>query len=93
MKAARVLGCVATLAALALLGWGCGRRTASPAPVKLDFTAARSSENDADVEIKEVVAVGADGSRGRPNDAGPDGLTCTVRAGGKEQKVASLRYG
>jgi len=93
MKSARVWVCVLVLAAGTVLCLGTVKRVRSPSPQKLDFTAARSTEDDADIEIKEVALVAAGGARSRPSTYGPDGLACYVRAGGQEQRVASLQYG
>ncbi|MCY3023649.1 MAG: hypothetical protein NTW87_32110 [Planctomycetota bacterium] len=89
MRSAKLWACVVLVAG----ALGCGgalKRGAFSGPAKLDFTAARSSLDDADVEIKDVALVSADGSRRRP---GAGALTCYVRAGGKEQKVATLAFG
>ena len=101
MNPGRLLIWVAVLAVVTLaLLMGTARRVASPSPpkldltgAKLDFTAARSSEDDADIEIKDVALVTADGARQRASSDDPAGLTCCVRADGKEQQVAVLSYG
>ena len=98
MRPARLWLCVVLLAAGAV---GCGlhvskRQAVASPPSGLDFTAARSSEDNADIEITEAVLLGQDGSRQRPNCSGGNTLTCYVRKGSTErieQQVASLAYG
>jgi hypothetical protein len=101
MKPGRLLTWVVVLAGvtLALLA-ACSRRVASPSSPKLDltgakleFAAARSSEDAADVEIKEVAIVAADGVRHSARSDDPAGITCHIRADGKEQQVSVLAYG
>ncbi|MCY3020418.1 MAG: hypothetical protein NTW87_15470 [Planctomycetota bacterium] len=65
-------------------------------PFKLDFTAARSTEDDADIEVAEVSLVGAGGERYRPrvfSAGGPKTIGVSIRAGGDEQRVCTLAYG
>jgi len=98
MRLARLLFCAVLLAAGVI---ACSSRTARQAvssapPSSLDFAAFRSTEDNADIEIKEATLIGTDGSRQRPNCSGGNTLTCYVRKGGAErteQQVASLAYG
>ena len=74
---------------------GENRLTFGP-PFKLDFAGYRSSEDSADVEIQGVTLTGAGGEVYRAYNYGSGGdskLTCYVRSGGKEKKVASLAFG
>jgi len=65
-------------------------------PLKLEFTASRSPEDEASFEIADVALVGAGGERYRACNYGSGGasaLTSFARAGQKEQKISSLSYG
>jgi hypothetical protein len=98
MRTVGLLLCVGLLAA-GLLTFSSGRRGRSqvytgvsaspPPPVKLAFAAARSDLDAADIEIREVTFIAADGSSRKASSK----MAAFVRAGGKEQQVSTLNYG
>jgi hypothetical protein len=96
MRTVGLLLCVGLLAA-GLLTFSSGRKgrshkqssAAANPPAKIEFAAARSDLDPADIEITEVTFIAADGGRQKANAA----TVCFVRAGGKEQQVSTLNYG
>ncbi|MCY3018699.1 MAG: hypothetical protein NTW87_06675 [Planctomycetota bacterium] len=65
-------------------------------PLKLDFVASRSTEDDADVTVTDVTLTGAGGESYRADNCGAGGnstITAFVRSGEKEKKVSSLAFG
>jgi hypothetical protein len=65
-------------------------------PFKLEFAAARSTEDASDIEITDVALAGAGGDRYRAYNHGSGGgnaLNCYIRSGARSEKVSTLGYG